>query len=392
MSGTIMINARFLTQPLTGVQRYALELAKGLDRLIDHGVIDYERYPIVLLAPKRTRNYELNLKHISLRDVGRLGGNLWGQLELPYYARSKILWSPTNTGPISHKRHVVTIHDTSVLDHPEWFSTKYAAWHRFLLPRLAKLAMRILTVSEFSRRRLAEVVGLDPEKIGVVPAGVDPRFKPVQPKVIESVRKRLDLPRDYVLAVGNLEPRKNIAGLLKAWSLLLSHQKVSGHIHLVLTGGQASIFRDAGLSSLPDKVILTGYVRDEDLPALYSGALAFVYPSLYEGFGLPPLEAMACGVPVVASGSTSIPEVTRDAALLVDPLDIESIANGLQLVLNDDILRESLRTRGFARAKLFNWNEPAHLLWEFLVEAARREGSSGMVARDTARSHHARRG
>jgi glycosyltransferase involved in cell wall biosynthesis len=375
MSGTIMINARFLTQPLTGVQRYALELAKGLDRLIDYGVIDHQRYPIVLLAPKRIRNYEVNLKHISLRNVGRLGGNLWGQLELPYYARSKILWSPTNTGPISHKRHIVTIHDTAVLDHPEWFSTKYAVWYRFLLPRLAKLATRILTVSEFSRRRLTEIMDLDPEKIAVVPAGVDSRFKPVQPEIIETVRKRLDLPPAYVLAVGSLEPRKNITGLFKAWSLLLSQQRVSGDIHLALAGGEASIFRDVGFSSLPDKVVLTGYVRDEDLPALYSGALAFVYPSLYEGFGLPPLEAMACGVPVVASGSTSIPEVTGDAALLVDPLDIESIADGLELVLDDDVLRESLRTVGFERARLFSWNEPARLVWELLVEAARREGS-----------------
>jgi glycosyltransferase involved in cell wall biosynthesis len=375
MSGTIMINARFLTQPLTGVQRYALELAKGLDRLIDYGVIDHQRYPIVLLAPKRTRNYEVNLKHMSLRNVGRLGGNLWGQLELPYYARSKILWSPTNTGPISHKRHIVTIHDTAVLDHPEWFSTKYAVWYRFLLPRLAKLATRILTVSEFSRRRLTEIMDLDPEKIAVVPAGVDSRFKPVQPEIIETVRKRLDLPPAYVLAVGSLEPRKNITGLFKAWSLLLSQQRVSGDIHLALAGGEASIFRDVGFSSLPDKVVLTGYVRDEDLPALYSGALAFVYPSLYEGFGLPPLEAMACGVPVVASGSTSIPEVTGDAALLVDPLDIESIADGLELVLDDDVLRESLRTVGFERARLFSWNEPARLVWELLVEAARREGS-----------------
>lgn len=364
----MLVNARFLGQTITGVQRYAFELIRALDGLMDRvETAEYRKHPFVLLAPRRAKNRRLDLERISLKEVGRLDGVLWGQVELPYFARGKVLWSPTNTGPIYHGRHIVTIHDASVLDHPRWFSAKFAAWYRFLLPRLAKHAARILTVSEFSRGRLAERLALDPSLIHVVPGGVSPMFETVSPDVVDTARERLRLPNTYLLSLGSLEPRKNIARLLNAWELLLARGAVPEDVHLVVTGGKSSIYRDAGFSRLPDKVTLAGYVADEDLPALYSGALAFVYPSLYEGFGLPPLEAMACGTPVVASGSTSIPEVTGDAALLVDPFDVESIAGGIQSILDDVALRESLRAAGLVRAGLFGWDRSARLLWEHLV-------------------------
>ena len=367
----VLVNARFITQTLTGVQRYSLELVKALDRLLDRGAIDREKYSLLLLAPKGKKEYGLDLEQIPLKRVGRFAGNLWGQLELPRYAASEVLWSPSNTGPIYHHgRHVVTIHDASVLDHPEWFSVGFVAWYRFLLPRLAKSAVRILTVSEYSRGRLAEALAVDPERISVVPNGVDMRLESFRPEATEAVLKRLGLPRDYVLALGSLEPRKNISGLLSAWSLLLSRREIDSNVHLVVAGSKSSLFRDAGLSSLPERVVLTGYVPDEDLPALYSGALAFVYPSLYEGFGLPPLEAMACGAPVVASDSTSIPEVTGNAALLVDPHETESIAEGLRSVLGNADLRASLRAAGLERVKIFNWNDSARLVWKLLAEVA----------------------
>lgn len=364
----VLVNARFLAQTLTGVQRYSLELVKSLHRLLDRGALNSEKYSLLLLAPSGTKRHDL--ERIPLKRVGRLGGTLWSQLELPRHARGGVLWSPANAGPIHHARHVVTIHDASVLDHPEWFSAGFAAWYRFLLPRLAKNAVRILTVSEFSRKRLAETLSMDPERISVVPNGVDAKFETVQSKAAEAVLKRLGLPRDYVLALGSLEPRKNISGLLSAWALLLSRKEIEEDVHLVVAGGKSSLFRDAGLPALPDRVVLTGYIRDQDLPALYSRALAFVYPSLYEGFGLPPLEAMACGAPVVASGSTSIPEVTGNAALLVDPHEAESIAEGLRSVLGDADLRAALRAAGLERVKVFSWDDSARLVWDHLAEVA----------------------
>ncbi len=366
----VMVNARFLAQPITGVQRYALESVKALDKLMD-GDAHGDSLRLTLLAPKRARRHAPDLKHTPLREVGFGGGNLWGQVELPYHARgAAALWSPTNTGPIFHPRHVVTIHDASVLDHPEWFKRGFALWYRLLLSQLARRAARILTDSEYSRLRLIENLEVAPEKVSVVPCGVDGRFRPIEPEKVEAVRDRLNLPRKYVLTLSSLEPRKNIIGLLKSWSLLLSRRAVDEDTHLVLAGGKGAAFRDAGLSSLPERVALTGYVPDEDLPALYSGAAAFAYPSFYEGFGLPPLEAMACGTPVVASASTSIPEVTGGAAILIDPSDTEAIAHALQRLLDDGPLREKMRSAGLERSRTFEWASSARMIHKHLSEIA----------------------
>jgi glycosyltransferase involved in cell wall biosynthesis len=364
------VNAKFLTQPLTGVQRYALELTEALDDLIDRGVIDNNALSLRLVGPRGVQSHGLDLKHIPVTSVGRLQGELWSQLELAYRARGRLLWSPGNTGPIYHDKHVVTIHDVSVLDHPEWFSRRFSAWYSFLLPRLAKNAAHILTVSEFSRKRLSQTLGLDTNCISVVPRPISSRFRPMKTTIIDQVLTRLALPRNYVLSLGSLEPRKNIARLLEAWSLLLARKALAEDVHMVVVGGKSSLYRNVNLTSVPDRVLFTGYVADEHLPALYTDALAFVYPSIYEGFGSPPLEAMACGAPVVASSSTSIPEVVGRAALLVDPLEVESIADGIRSILEDPNLRETMRIAGLERAKLFNWDNSARLVWETLNKLA----------------------
>jgi glycosyltransferase involved in cell wall biosynthesis len=370
VSTYITVNARFLTQVTTGVQRYAIGAVKTLDGLLHREVLKPQQYPLVLLAPKSPILHTLDLKCIEVRQVGRANGNLWGQLELPSYERENVLWSPTNTGPVFHRRHIVTIHDAAVLDHPEWFSTKFALWYRVLLPMLAQRAMRILTVSQFSRNRLIDALDVDPRRIFVVPNGVDAMFRPIEHEGIEPVLTRLDLPSDYVLTLGSLEPRKNLARLLRAWQLLLSRRAIDKKLSLVVAGGKHSSFRQTDYLPLPEHVVFTGYISDEDLPALYSGARAFVYPSLYEGFGLPPLEAMACGAPVITSASTSIPEVAGDAALLIDPADVESIADGIESVLNDVDLRNALSTASHKHAKLFTWDRSARLIWTHLTEVA----------------------
>jgi len=262
---------------------------------------------------------------------------------------------------------VVTIHDCAFYDQPEGFSRKFATWYQFLVPKLARRIRRVITISQFSRDRLLEYCRVPDEKVVVIPQGVDQRFQLLPADVIQQTRDRLNLPERYVLFVGNLAPRKNLPRLLAAWD---SISDAFPDTALVLAGAANRVFRDAGLPEPPPSVKSLGYVDDQDLPALYGGALCFAFPSLYEGFGLPVLEAMACGVPVLTSNVTSLPEVAGDAALLIDPYCIESLAAGLQKLLRDDQLRRELSLRGLERAQPFTWQRTAAATWQILAETA----------------------
>ncbi len=228
----------------------------------------------------------------------------------------------------------------------------------------------MITVSEFSRLRLIDYLQIPPEKIVTIANGVDERFHRPSRATIEQVHLRYDLPRRYVLYIGSLEGRKNLPRLLAAWRQLRG--RLEGY-SLVLCGVRSHVFRDAGLADLPPDVKLAGYVADEHLPALYAGAVLFVCPSIYEGFGLTVLEAMACGTPVVCSQTTSLPEVAGDAAVLVDPLEVDSIANGLERALTEKALRNELVDRGFARVEGFRWEKTAQRTWQVLTAAAEEE-------------------
>jgi glycosyltransferase involved in cell wall biosynthesis len=224
----------------------------------------------------------------------------------------------------------------------------------------------ILTVSEFSRQRLIEYLQVDPSKIIAIPNGVDERFNRAATEAVPAMRARLGLPERYILFVGSLDPRKNLRGLLQAWEQISTRLDCP----LVICGASSHVFRSAGIDRLPESVVLSGYVADEDLPALYAGASLFVYPSLYEGFGLPVIEAMACGTPVVCSSTTALGEVAGDAACLVDPAEPESIAAGILRVAEDESLRGKLRGRGVQRAAEFSWNRTARETWNQLQTAA----------------------
>ncbi len=350
MHEQIAVNTRILTTGLTGVQRYLLELMAAMPELS-------------ILAP--------------LKPQHGLRGHAWEQLLLPVQLKGRLLWSPSNTGPLAVRRQVVTIHDVVPLEHPEWLNPRFAAWYRFLTPRLARRVVRVITDSEFTKSRLIETTDIDGDKVVVIPIGVSKRFVPSGARAIEGAVAAMKLPtKHYVLSVGSLEPRKNLGRLLKAWESTSAH--LPDDVWLVVGGakGKRLVFGDVPqLTALPPRVFLTGHIPDEHLPALYGGALAFAYPSLYEGFGLPPLEAMAAGTPVLTSEVASIPEVVGEAAVLVDPYDIDSIASGLQCLVEDSPLRRTLRTKGLERAERFTWERTAEQTWRVLQEAAA-EGSA----------------
>jgi glycosyltransferase involved in cell wall biosynthesis len=341
----VLVNARVLTASVTGVQRYTDELCKRLDSKIER------------VSPGRPMHGPM--------------GHLWEQLLLPRLTGGRVLWSPANAGPVSLERQVVTFHDIAVLDHPEWFGKRFAAWYRWLIPRLARRVKRIVAVSEFTKNRLVNSLGINPSKIAVIPNGVDERFRRRNRIEVCDVRSRLPEPFSaYVLSVGSLEPRKNLARLLEAWSRCID--QVPSSVWLVITGikGASQVFKRMPQMSLPPRVHLAGFVPERQLSALYRGALALVYPSVYEGFGLPALEGMASGVPPIVGDNTSLPELVGDAGLFVDPHDVGAIADAMSRMVNDVELRAELGKRSMERSRLFDWNNTARSTWEVLLEAS----------------------
>ena len=308
----VLIDARAAARPeLGGVERWARELSARLPALHP------DRYAVAKPPPA--------LAH-------RLG-HAWEQALLPLAARrAEWLLCPANLAPLAARNTAVVIHDAAPLREPAWYSKAYVRWQRFVLPRIARRARLVITVSEFSRGELRELLGVDAV---VVPGGVDERFSP---------QASVHMERRYVLTVASRTARKNLGALEETARRLRARG-----MELVAAGGERPQFRDDGGASA---VRSLGHVPDEQLPALYAGAECFVLPSLYEGFGLPCLEAMACGTPVVASNAGALPETCGDAALLVDPNDPAAIADAVDRAIGD----ERLRTAGLARAGQFSWD------------------------------------
>jgi glycosyltransferase involved in cell wall biosynthesis len=271
-------------------------------------------------------------------------------------------------GPLSVANQVLTIHDLSVLDHPEWFHPLFARWYRTVLPLLAQRVRQVLTVSEYSRQQISRVFDLSPEKVLAIPGGVDlQHFRPATEAEMERIHQRYSLAGDYVLFVGTLEPRKNLSTLLDAWQLVWPEFP---HLELVIAGSPAPNFAPASLVPNSPGVRFLGYVPDGDLPALYSGARAYLLPSLQEGFGLTVLEAMACGTPVIASSAGALPETAGVAGMLVDPLEMSSWAEALYRLLIDRNRWLWFRQAGFERVREFSWQKTAERVWQALEYAA----------------------
>jgi glycosyltransferase involved in cell wall biosynthesis len=261
-------------------------------------------------------------------------------------------------------RSVLTIHDILFESHPEFFPKVHRRLLKSFIPLSARRASRIISVSEYTKGEIVKYYGVSDQKITVIHEGASERFGPILDQgVISKALSRYGMKRKYILFVGRIEPRKNIAGLLRAFDYV--KKRGNEDISLVIVGQQDALFKETELSDtieamgLSRDVFFTGGVSEEDLAILYNGAEVLVYPAFAEGFGLPVLEAMACGTPVITSNTTSLPEVVGKAALTVNPYDSEGIGRALERMLSDDALKKDLSTKGLQRAKVFGWAKAA---------------------------------
>ncbi|MFY0651224.1 MAG: glycosyltransferase family 4 protein [Cyclobacteriaceae bacterium] len=349
---TLYINGRFLTQKVTGVQRFCIEVVTRLIRVIPNTVI---------LSPRHIDNKEL-AKRVNARVIGKYSGYLWEQVELPIYLKklgSPLLLNLANTGPLLYNNQVTTIHDLAFKRHPEWFSKKVAITYNFLIPKLAQKSRHIFTVSEFSKQEINELLEINHNKITVVANAVPILVSKYHDDIHSS--DLLFEERNYVLAVGSLDPRKNMIILIKAFDRI----REKHGSELILIGSESKIFRSSKeLRKLLNKtgVSFTGYLSDERLRAAYKNARAFIYPSLYEGFGIPPLEAMTFGCPTCVSDIEVLRETCGDASLYFDPKNVESITSALDKILGDKELSSTLKTKGQYQVEKYDWDNSAKLL------------------------------
>ncbi len=268
---------------------------------------------------------------------------------------------------------VVTVHDLAFIRFPQTFR----AYNRIYLDVATRLsvrrAARILVVSEHTRREVIGLLGVAPERVVVTPNAVREHFRPPDPAVLETFRARKGLPEHFVLYVGTLEPRKNLTTLLEAYAEVAQRQAAP----LLVGGGKGwlydAVFQRLEALGLRERVRFVGYLDEAELPLWYAAATVFVFPSIYEGFGMPPLEAMACGTPVVASNTSSLPEVVGDAGLTVSPYDPAALAEAISRLLDDADLRQELRERGLRQVRAFSWRVTAERTLA-AYEAAARHG------------------
>jgi glycosyltransferase involved in cell wall biosynthesis len=353
-----------------GIGRYTRELLRALAAA--DGAIQYQLfYASPLGAPRHSLPVlppNFTVRRLPFDDVWF--ARVWHRAQLPFPVEwitgpVDLFHSPDFTLPPTRRgtRTLLTVHDLSFARDPESAVPVLRAYLNQVVPRSVARASHVLADSQATRADLIELYGTPPEKISVLYSGVNEVFQPVRdPAMLQAVRGRYALgPAPFILAVGTLQPRKNYARLIQAFALLREPD-----LRLVIAGGRGwlydSIFAEVDRLGLGQRVLFPGFVADPDLPALYSAASVLAYPSTYEGFGLPILEAFACGTPVVTSTASSLPEVAGQAALLVAPTDTDALAQALRIALSDTAVRTRLIEAGQERARLFSWDKSARAL------------------------------
>jgi glycosyltransferase involved in cell wall biosynthesis len=350
-----------------GVGRHTRSLVQALARL------DRQNEYILFVAGRPTGpllsiHPNFRLKSVPLSD--RFFNIIWQRLRLPLPVEAltgplDIFHAPDFVlPPLRRARGILTVHDLSFMRVPQYAEPSLRAYLSRAVPRSVSRADHVLAVSQSTRRDLIELLAVPPDKVTVVPNGVEEDFRRVKDKErLAHVRRRYGLPPRFILGLSTLEPRKNFAGLIRAFA----HLSASGYAgDLVVVGGRGwlyePIFAEVERQALAERVHFPGFVADADLPALYTLADLFAFPSFYEGFGLPVLEAMACGTPVICADNSSLPEVAGEAALTVGAEQTEALAEGMRRLLADEELRRQLAQRGTVQAGKFTWQEAARKL------------------------------
>lgn len=362
-----------INRPRTGIGNYAYNLIKEFSKMDD---IKSQLYLI---------NYEegiffKDLKKIILKtplDVTKKSFYFWHLYLQIKLKRDNlgldIIHSPENATPFVKLRSkkVITVHDIIPYLFPETYSIITQLRYKLFFKRTLKTADKIIANSERTKKDLINYFDVPSEKIRVTLLAADEIFKPLSHTEVTEVKRRYELEFPFILYVGNLEKRKNIETLIKSYYQI----KQRGINHKIVIVGKKgwksdNILAEISHLKLQDDIVFTGYVSDEDLPALYNAASLFVYPSIYEGFGLPPLEAMSCGCPVITSNTSSLPEVVGDGGIMFDPHDIDELANLMYEVLTNNELKDDLIEKGLRRAKMFSWNKCAKETLEVYREVA----------------------
>lgn len=355
----IYVNARFLTQKLTGVQRYAIELSKQLKRL-------YNR-KIKFVCPQNVVNKEV-FDELNAIIIGKHTRHLWEQWDLPRYLRkhgNPLLLCLCNTAPLYYKNKIVTVHDVAFMAYPQTFSKSFLYVYRFMIPRIMRSAKKVITVSEFSKSEIVKYYGINREKIDVVYNAVGADFRK---KEDEKLKKQ-----KYILAVSSLNYRKNFLAVLKAFSIL---EKTDKETALYIIGDLKNTnFAGVDIEQYKkdQRINFLGRVSDNELIRYYSNAAAFIYPSIYEGFGIPPLEAQRCGCKVIIADIPPLREVVADSGLYCNPYDVNDIANKMMSSITDS---NDLSNKGDTNSMRFSWKTSAEKIKGIIEDISKIDNDS----------------
>lgn len=363
-----------LSSPKTGVGHYTFELARALAEISPADTFELiSPFPFsdaVITEVRETTLANLILNNPTAASFRRR----WWAIGLPLFLRQNsfdVFHGTNYEVPLwNRRRNVVTIHDLSLLLHPEFHEPRLVRRARLRLPLMVRSSARIIAVTESIKQEITEDLKIEPQRVVVTPEAARSTFRPLAASETIATMQRLSIEPDFVLNVGTIEPRKNLLTLVRALDQIL--RTTSLRPQLVIAGGEGWLMDDLysfiQTHGISNRIRFIGYTSDEDLRALYSSCRVCVYPSLYEGFGLPPLEAMACGAPVITSNAPAITETVGDAALLVDPLSVEELANSIVKVLTEERERDRLSQAGIARAARFTWKQTAKLTLEVYRE------------------------